>query len=75
MNELIEAKASNSRNGVRSGLGQLLDYRRFVAHERLALLLPSKPRPDHIALLFGHGCAVIWELTPGMFERADPPKT
>jgi hypothetical protein len=75
MNELIEAKASNSRNGVRSGLGQLLDYRRFVAHERLALLLPSKPRPDLIALLFGHGCAVIWELTPGMFERADPPKT
>ena len=32
--ELIEAKASASRASVRVGLGQLLDYARFVPHDR-----------------------------------------
>ena len=42
--ELIEAKASSSRESVRTGLGQLLDYARFVEHDHRSLLLPTAPR-------------------------------
>src|SRR5262249_19279656 len=70
--ELIEAKASASRNNVRTGLGQLLDYARYVDHDRRSVLLPSQPRRDLIELLHAHGCSCIWETTTGQFSRSDP---
>jgi hypothetical protein len=68
LDELIEAKGSSSRVSVRAGLGQLLDYARYVSHSRKALLLPSEPRPDLIELLHEYGCSCIWE-EGGRFER------
>lgn len=59
--ELIEAKASGSRTHVRAGLGQLLDYGRFVEHSARALLLPTRPSDDLIELLRVHDVGVIWE--------------
>jgi hypothetical protein len=70
--ELVEAKASSSRNSVRTGLGQLLDYSRFVPHDRRSLLLPVEPRPDLLGLLRAHGCGCIWETERGQFVRIDP---
>lgn len=70
--ELIEAKASAARTYVRSGLGQLLDYGRFVSHQRKGLLLPLQPSEDLLRLLTDHGCAAIWEEQTGSFERRDP---
>jgi hypothetical protein len=70
--ELVEAKASASRNSVRTGLGQLLDYSRFVRHDRRSLLLPMEPRADLLELLHGHGCGCIWEVSTGTFNRSDP---
>jgi hypothetical protein len=64
IDELIEAKASSSRVSVRAGLGQLLDYARFVKPASKALLVPSEPRPDLVELLAQHGCGVIWEDGP-----------
>ena len=74
-NELVEAKASSSRNSVRMGLGQLLDYARYVTHERRALLLPSKPRDDLMDLLQRYGCGCIWETSPGVFSRSPSTPT
>lgn len=73
LDELIEAKATSSRPSVRTGLGQLLDYARYVSHQRRALLTPTRPRPDLIELLGTHGCACIWEAAEGRFERSNPP--
>ena len=69
--ELIEAKASAARTYVRSGLGQVLDYARFVDHKSKALLLPLRPSDDLVDLLVSHGCAVIWE-DGSTFARQDP---
>lgn len=74
LDELIEAKASAARISVRVGLGQLLDYARFVPHKRKALLLPSRPRPDLGLLLGEHTCGCIWEAELGRFERVDPSR-
>lgn len=71
--ELIEAKASADRNSVRTGLGQLLDYARYVECDRMSLLLPSKPHPDLIDLLHRHGCGCIWAINgSAAFARSDP---
>ena len=72
-NELIEAKASSARVSIRAGLGQLLDYARFVTHDTKALLVPTRPRPDLLTLLHEHGCGCIWEAEAGKFDRSDPP--
>jgi len=69
--ELLEAKASGARQYVRTGLGQLLDYARFVHHQSKGLLLPSRPSDDLLELLNGHGCAVVWE-EGSTFHRSDP---
>ncbi|MDX2166329.1 MAG: hypothetical protein SF182_04675 [Deltaproteobacteria bacterium] len=69
LDELIEAKGSASRVSVRLGLGQLLDYARFVPHASKALLLPARPRPDLVDLLREHDCSCIWESGSGVFER------
>ena len=57
---LVEAKGSVERGCVRMGLGQLLDYRRFVDNADCALLLPEKPREDLVDLIRKAGVALYW---------------
>ena len=57
---LVEAKGSVTRENVRMAIGQLADYSRFMDHSVRAILLPSKPRADLLALSESQGCAVIW---------------
>lgn len=70
--ELLEAKASAARVHVRTGLGQLLDYGRFLNHNRRSLLLPSRPADDLVELLHAHGVGLVWR-TDVSFERSDAP--
>ncbi|WP_194288569.1 hypothetical protein [Ornithinicoccus halotolerans] len=69
--ELVEAKASAARTYVRAGLGQVLDYARFLDHKSKALLLPVRPSDDLIDLLIEYDCAVVWECRT-TFERRAP---
>ncbi|MDX3364064.1 restriction endonuclease [Streptomyces sp. ME02-6978.2a] len=57
---LIEAKGSVTRENIRMAIGQLADYSRFVDHTIRAILLPSQPREDLLALAKTQDCAVIW---------------
>ena len=59
---LIEAKGTVNRNAIRMALGQLIDYGRFVKAEKRALLLPSRPRADILALL-SHAKVGVFYLT------------
>jgi hypothetical protein len=70
--ELLEAKASASREHVRVALGQILDYARYVEHESIAVLVPSRPADDMIALLIAHGVGCVWESSPRVFEGRRP---
>jgi hypothetical protein len=57
---LIEAKASTSRQDVRMAIGQLMDYRRYLAPKgRLAVMLPQEPTADILDLLHGLKIRVI----------------
>lgn len=64
---LIEAKASATRHDIRTALGQILDYARFVSHARKAVLLPSQPPRDLEELLNDHGVGSIWPEVGGKF--------
>ncbi|SDW33781.1 5-methylcytosine-specific restriction enzyme A [Arthrobacter sp. cf158] len=57
---LYEAKAEATRNNIRTGLGQMLDYRRGVSVERCRILLPAKPAGDLLELLRDHGIDTVW---------------
>jgi hypothetical protein len=59
---LYEAKAKSTRNHVRMGLGQILDYKRYTPLEvkDFALLLPAEPHADLLDLLRRHGLGAIW---------------
>ncbi|MEY9812651.1 MULTISPECIES: hypothetical protein [Streptomyces] len=57
---LVEAKGSVTRENIRMAIGQLADYSRFVDHTIRAILLPSEPREDLLALAKTQDCAVIW---------------
>lgn len=57
---LIEAKGSVTRENICMAIGQLADYGRFVDHTIRAILLPSEPREDLLALAKTQDCAVIW---------------
>jgi hypothetical protein len=60
-NTLYEAKGTVERGAIRMAIGQLLDYSRFVdPSPRLAVLLPSRPRPDLCALLRVAGVEIVW---------------
>jgi hypothetical protein len=48
---LYEAKASTDRMAIRLGLGQILDYRRFLSPRSAALLLSARPEADLCELL------------------------
>lgn len=69
--ELLEAKASSARVYVRSALGQLLDYSRYLPHASRGVLLPSRPSDDLVELLKAYSVAVVWPARAG-FERQDP---
>jgi hypothetical protein len=69
--ELIEAKASTERDTVRLALGQILDYARYVPHERRAVLLPNRPDADLVDLLSSHAISCIFETSDDVFERID----
>lgn len=58
--ELLEAKAAAGRREIREGLGQLLDYSRFVSHDTRALLVPQRPLPDLVELLHAYGLSAVW---------------
>ncbi|PRX97915.1 restriction endonuclease [Allonocardiopsis opalescens] len=58
--ELIEAKATVVRDSIRMAVGQLLDYGRFADARSLAVLLPSRPRPDLVTYLHHTGINVVF---------------
>ncbi|MDQ1547236.1 MAG: hypothetical protein QOH69_2140 [Actinomycetota bacterium] len=67
--ELIEAKASSSREHIRTALGQVLDYARYVPHSSLAVLTPTRPAGEMVELLASHGVGSTWELDrKGQFD-------
>lgn len=70
--ELIEAISSSSREHIRSALGQILDYSRYVDHSSLSVLTPSQPAGELTSLLLGHGVGSIWKSGPHSFARLDP---
>lgn len=67
--DVIEAKSSSSREHVRTAIGQLLDYQRYLDHERLTVLLPKRPREDLLDLLRSVGIDCVFETSNGDFER------
>lgn len=68
---LYEAKADAGRNAIRLALGQLLDYRRYFKRApQLAVLVPSRPEADLLALLREHSIGCVYEISAGEFERA-----
>jgi hypothetical protein len=66
---LIEGKGSVERGSIRTAIGQLADYRRFVddGNATCAVLLPEEPRPDLLALLGSAAIAAIWPDASGGF--------
>ena len=58
--ELIEAKASVTRDQIRHAVGQLLDYGRFVEARARTVLVPSRPRDDLMAYLRSVGIGVVY---------------
>ena len=69
--DLVEAKASSARQAIRSALGQILDYSRFVTHDLRSILIPERPSDDMIELLHSLGVGVTWE-DKDSFQRSDP---
>jgi hypothetical protein len=60
-NTLLVVKGTVARDAIRTAVGQLLDYRRFVEPApRLAVLLPSLPREDLRAFLASAGVDFVW---------------
>ncbi|MGC4952186.1 restriction endonuclease [Actinomadura citrea] len=58
--ELIEAKGTVTREGVRMAIGQILDYSRYIAPKRVAVLVPTEPRPDLVDLCRTLAIDIIW---------------
>jgi hypothetical protein len=58
--ELVEAKASVTRDQVRHAVGQLLDYGRFINARSRTILVPSRPRQDLLAYLHNVGITAVY---------------
>jgi hypothetical protein len=59
---LFEAKGTVERNAIRMAIGQLADYCRFVDGGNpghLAILVPSKPRADLVALIASQNITLV----------------
>ena len=69
--ELCEAKGTATRESVRTAIGQLLDYRRYIPIEglRLAVLLPHRPSDDLVDLVTGLEISCVCESPAGGFSR------
>ena len=68
--QLIEAKASASRQDVRMAIGQLFDYQRHLGKKSsLAVLLPERPSEDLLNLLGALRIAAIVETSRGTFQH------
>jgi hypothetical protein len=71
-NTLVEAKGTVERGSIRMAVGQLLDYSRFIdPTPRLAVLLPTLPRPDLQAFLASAHVDVIWREGKTFVDSAD----
>lgn len=72
-NNLLEAKADQSRPAVRMAIGQLIDYRRFVKPHRpsCAILLPERPTAAIEALLREAGISCVWRDADTFRDNAD----
>ena len=59
---LYEAKGTVTRNAIRTAIGQLADYKRFIpgGPKALAVLLPSEPRQDLLELLHAEDVTAVW---------------
>lgn len=57
---LYEAKAGIDRMTIRLGVGQLLDYLRYLPDAQGALLLPGNPSQDLEAFIASCGLALVW---------------
>jgi hypothetical protein len=57
---LVEAKGSVTRENIRMALGQLADYGRFLPESSRAVLVPTRPRQDLLALASSLQTAFIW---------------
>jgi hypothetical protein len=70
-NSLVEAKGSVSRQSIRMAIGQLADYRRFVAGDpHAAVLVPEEPRGDLLELLKTQGIAAVWPENDAFIDTA-----
>ncbi len=69
--ELVEIRAQVTRDQIRSAMGTLLDCARFVNAAGLVLLVPTRPRPDLLALLDRVGITVVFEDDEG-WVRVEP---
>jgi hypothetical protein len=58
--ELVEAKGLVTREQLRSAVGQLLDYGRFVEAKTRTVLVPTRPRPDLLAYLAHAGVSAVY---------------
>jgi hypothetical protein len=58
--ELVEAKGLVTREQLRSAVGQLLDYGRFVEAKTRTVLVPTRPRPDLLAYLAHTGVSAVY---------------
>jgi 5-methylcytosine-specific restriction protein A len=70
--ELYEAKGVTTRDSIRLAIGQLYDYSRFVPVDGLAVLVPTRPSDDLVALLLSRNISCVYEAVPGSFRRVDP---
>ncbi len=70
-NVLYEAKSSPSRLHLRLGLGQILDYRRYLdpSTPRAALLIPQEPQRDMLDLLVSYGVWAVWPACNATYVR------
>ncbi|GIH93925.1 restriction endonuclease [Planobispora siamensis] len=72
LNLLVEAKGSVTRENVRMAIGQLADYGRFLPGATRAILLPSKPRADLLALAHSQDIVIMWPAKGGYaISKAD----
>jgi hypothetical protein len=69
---LVEAKGSVERNAIRTAIGQLADYKRFIddGPTHLAVLLPSRPRLDLLELLSSQEIGLIYPSEDGFEDSA-----
>jgi hypothetical protein len=69
---LIEAKGQADRDSIRTALGQIIDYERFMAPppKHRGVLLPTKPTADLLALIAAAGVTAIWPTARGFADTS-----